>query len=327
MLFFIRCLPAVHDARKPLYGLAAFICVEQSAFTIALFLQCRPINFYWDKTVEGTCFNQPHFYYADAAFNLATDIVILSLPWVLFRSMQNPQVALHVPQQLTRLAPELNVSKRRKYVVVAICSLGVFTLIATLLRFPYLHDLNQSTDPTWSVPNVVIWSIAELGSAITLSSIPAIRPLYAHVFQKHSKKNTSSSESGGTNVEIPEQRPRRVRRDNFSFGMGSLGSIVDKSMGRTGVRMSRIDSEETAKNVAVARVPASGGGAEDVEEAVDSGSVTAMSVTLLALLGHFPRLSLWCRNRRRRRLADWKSHPQEPGLSQASSMICHWEFP
>ena len=161
-------------------------------------------------------------------------------------------------------------SKRRKYVVVAICSLGVFTLIATLLRFPYLHDLNQSADPTWSVPNVVVWSIAELGSAITLSSIPAIRPLYAHVFQKHSK-NTSSSESGGTNVEIPEERPRRARRDNFSFGMGSLGSIVDRSMGRTGVRMSRIDSEETPKNVGVASVTASRVGAQDVEEAVDPG--------------------------------------------------------
>ncbi len=86
VLFFIRCLPAVHEARKPLYALAAFICVEQSAFTIALFLQCRPINFYWDKTVEGTCFDQPTFYYCDAAFNLATDLVILSLPWFLFRS-------------------------------------------------------------------------------------------------------------------------------------------------------------------------------------------------------------------------------------------------
>lgn len=66
---------------------AAFVFVEESAFTIGLFLQCRPINFYWDKSVEGTCFNQPAFYYADAALNMTTDICILSLPWILFRSM------------------------------------------------------------------------------------------------------------------------------------------------------------------------------------------------------------------------------------------------
>ncbi len=85
-MFFIRCLPAVHDRKNFLYGLIGFICVEQSAFTIALFLQCRPINYYWDKTVDGRCFDQPTFYYVDASFNLATDLVILSLPWVLFRS-------------------------------------------------------------------------------------------------------------------------------------------------------------------------------------------------------------------------------------------------
>jgi len=81
-----------------------FICTEQSAFIIGLFLQCRPINYYWDKSVEGTCFNQQAFYYADAGFNLATDIIILSLPWVLFRSTRDPApLAEHGPLKLTCL--------------------------------------------------------------------------------------------------------------------------------------------------------------------------------------------------------------------------------
>jgi len=92
VMFLIRCLPAVHDQKPFLYGFATFIFAEEAAFTIALFLQCRPINFYWDKRIEGTCFDQPTFYYADGAFNLATDLVILSLPWVLFRSLsRSPQ--------------------------------------------------------------------------------------------------------------------------------------------------------------------------------------------------------------------------------------------
>jgi hypothetical protein len=56
------------------------------------------------------------------------------------------------------------------------------TLISSIIRLPYLHGLNQSKDPTWDVPNIATWSIAELGSAITLTSIPAIRPLFAHYF-------------------------------------------------------------------------------------------------------------------------------------------------
>lgn len=90
VFFFIRCLPVVHAAKPYLYGFAAFIFVEEAAFTIGLFVQCRPLNFYWDKSVDGSCFNQPAFYYVDAAFNLATDLVILSLPWVLFRSTYRP---------------------------------------------------------------------------------------------------------------------------------------------------------------------------------------------------------------------------------------------
>ncbi|SPQ25620.1 9a8cf3c1-f0de-4662-bd0b-64339b212d48 [Thermothielavioides terrestris] len=56
------------------------------------------------------------------------------------------------------------------------------TLIASVIRLPYLHHLNQSTDPTWDVVNIAMWSIAELGSAITLTSVPAIRPLVGHYF-------------------------------------------------------------------------------------------------------------------------------------------------
>lgn len=144
--------------------------------------------------------------------------------------------------ELTLVLPELNVSRRQKYTVVALCSLGIFTLISSLLRLPYLHNLNQSTDPTWSVPNIVIWSIAELGSAITLSSIPAIRPLYAHVFQNRGKKNTSSSESGGTNPELPIPQPRRARAANIPFTIGTIGSIVDRSLGRSRARASSSES-------------------------------------------------------------------------------------
>jgi len=96
VVFFIRCLPVGHAAKPYLYGLAAFIFVEEAAFTIGLFVQCRPLNFYWDKSVEGSCFNQPAFYYVDAALNLATDLIILSLPWILFRSAFHPACKLRL---------------------------------------------------------------------------------------------------------------------------------------------------------------------------------------------------------------------------------------
>ncbi|KAK5657391.1 hypothetical protein OQA88_2961 [Cercophora sp. LCS_1] len=225
VFFFIRVLPPVHESKPWLYGFAAFIFAEEAAFTIGLFLQCQPINFYWDKSVEGgVCFNQQAFYYVDAAFNMATDLVLLALPWALFW--------------------KLNVSKRQKYTVVAICSLGVFTLISSILRFPYLHGLNQSSDPTWDVPNIVIWTIAELGSAISLSSIPAIRPLYAHLFLKKRSPGNSSDNSGpGT------KQPRRTAKSNLPFSIGTFGSVADKSTWKNQVQMFSLKSDREQSQI------------------------------------------------------------------------------
>ncbi|KAK0702311.1 hypothetical protein B0H67DRAFT_595472 [Lasiosphaeris hirsuta] len=105
ILFLLRVVPLDHAWRKPLYTVAAWVVVSESAFTIALFRQCTPINYYWDKSVEGTCFDQPKFYYVDAALNMTTDIIILSLPWFIFRN--------------------LNLSKRKKYELLLVCSVGV----------------------------------------------------------------------------------------------------------------------------------------------------------------------------------------------------------
>ncbi|KAK3377371.1 hypothetical protein B0T24DRAFT_621046 [Lasiosphaeria ovina] len=110
---------------------------------------------------------------------MTTDIFNLSLPWFIFRS--------------------LNLSKRRKIELLLVCSVGVFTLVSSIVRLPHLHNLNQSKDPTWDVVDICIWSITELGSAITLSSVPAIRPLFAHIFPKvmgsaRSSKDASSNQ-------------------------------------------------------------------------------------------------------------------------------------
>jgi len=86
LLFLLRTLPPVHFWRKPLYAFATFIVVEEATFTIGLFLQCRPLAYYWDKSLAGTCFDQPSFYYVDAALNIITDVFLLAIPWLLFRS-------------------------------------------------------------------------------------------------------------------------------------------------------------------------------------------------------------------------------------------------
>jgi len=106
------------------------------------------------------------------------------------------------------------------------------TLIASIIRLPYLHGLNQSKDPTCEthlrdfhhflltcktgdVVNIASWSIAELGSAITLSSVPAIRPLFAHYFPNFLGSMIKSSRgAAGSNQTTPSSGTSRTKRVN-----------------------------------------------------------------------------------------------------------------
>lgn len=88
LLFLARVVPSTSRWRKRIWTIAAFVVCQEMAFTITLFLQCRPTSYYWDKAMNppGTCINQPAFYYVDASINICTDLVILSLPWFIFSS-------------------------------------------------------------------------------------------------------------------------------------------------------------------------------------------------------------------------------------------------
>ncbi|OCL12107.1 hypothetical protein AOQ84DRAFT_285875, partial [Glonium stellatum] len=105
LLFLSRVVPSSSPWKKRIYWIAAFVVCEETTFTLALFFQCRPLRYYWDKEIKGTCFNQPAFYYVDASVNICTDLMILSLPWMIFSSLKVP--------------------RRKKYALLAICSVGV----------------------------------------------------------------------------------------------------------------------------------------------------------------------------------------------------------
>ncbi|KAF2464124.1 uncharacterized protein BDR25DRAFT_243464, partial [Lindgomyces ingoldianus] len=84
LLFLSRVVPSTSPWKKRIWTIAAFVVCQETAFTITLFLQCRPTPYYWDKSLTGTCINQPAFYYVDASINILTDLMILSLPWLIF---------------------------------------------------------------------------------------------------------------------------------------------------------------------------------------------------------------------------------------------------
>jgi hypothetical protein len=57
------------------------IILNWATFSISAILQCRPIAYWWDRTIEGgVCFDVQVFYRAMCVPNIATDIMVLGLP-------------------------------------------------------------------------------------------------------------------------------------------------------------------------------------------------------------------------------------------------------
>lgn len=57
---------------------------------ISSVFQCAPIAFAFDKTKKGTCIDLTAFWYANAAFNILSDITIILLPVPVVKKLQLP---------------------------------------------------------------------------------------------------------------------------------------------------------------------------------------------------------------------------------------------
>ena len=70
------------------------------------------------------------------------------------------------------------------------------------------HDYS-SPDVTYTTANIVIWSFAEVGLAITSACLPSLRPIVTASISKYIKLRTRyrASSWGRRQVTIPRQRP------------------------------------------------------------------------------------------------------------------------
>ena len=80
LCFYLRIF-ATRGSRISAQAAIALISLNWAAFVVTCFFQCRPLAFWWDRTIEGgSCFNIQAFYRAMCVPNLFTDLVVMLLP-------------------------------------------------------------------------------------------------------------------------------------------------------------------------------------------------------------------------------------------------------
>jgi len=163
LLLYRRLFP-ISNFTKRWWVVTGFTVAYSIGGAFASLFQCSPLTSAWSLTVKADyCINTEKFYTANAALNVASDIMILILP---------------IP-----IVWGLNTDVRKKVILTGLFSMGSISCLVSILRMRSIVVLYQSgfSDMTWGLAEVVIWSQAELTAAMICTCTPCLRPLFEKI--------------------------------------------------------------------------------------------------------------------------------------------------
>ncbi|KAF9885039.1 hypothetical protein FE257_000770 [Aspergillus nanangensis] len=131
---------------------------------ISAFLNCLPVNYFWDTSVDGHCIPKAFLWWFNAAMNILTDISILVLP---------------IP-----VVSRLRLPFRQKIAVLFIFATGIFACVTSIVRLRYLTLATHSVDPTKDNGPIAIWSQIEVNMGIICACLPPLQSLVTRLFPR-----------------------------------------------------------------------------------------------------------------------------------------------
>ncbi|KAK3382091.1 integral membrane protein [Lasiosphaeria ovina] len=171
LLLYLRIF-VTRQFRIACWTLLATVLAYMVATTVASIRQCSPVPRAWDKTISGECISMTDFWYANAGFSIATDILILALPMY-------PIYSSHLPPG-------------QKVALMVVFALGLFTTVTSILRMQTLSFSTTSPDITWDIDSS-IWTMIEENLAIICACLPVCRLPLSYIFPTHFSASSSSS--------------------------------------------------------------------------------------------------------------------------------------
>ncbi|CAG8926924.1 unnamed protein product [Penicillium salamii] len=169
IICFYRRVFATPRFQQFTFGLNVLIAAWGTGIFLACAGQCRPLRAYWDKSIEGSCFDAQEFIIVNQAFNILIDFVILGLPipmiWNLHRAWQD------------------------KLALNGVFALGAFVCFASIYRIVVLFWISPA-DPTYTVYQATLWTHIEPAVGLICSNLPIIRGLFPALKLKSSRNGT-----------------------------------------------------------------------------------------------------------------------------------------
>lgn len=147
-----------------------------SAFTIGTvfssIFQCTPVQYAFNKTLDGTCIDLTAFWFANASFNILSDLVIIALPVPVISKLQLPlksKIALCCLFAVGILCgPLLPLPLQTNPDSLSTC-------ITSILRITTLDIATSHLDTTWNSIGSSMWTVIESNLGIICACLPALR--------------------------------------------------------------------------------------------------------------------------------------------------------
>ncbi|KAF7125862.1 hypothetical protein CNMCM5793_002155 [Aspergillus hiratsukae] len=163
LLFYLRVFPS-NGFRMMTYVAIGLNTCYLIVFELISVFQCRPLQgawLHWYGEGHYSCNNINAQGWAAAAINMILDLIVMALPL----------------RELYRL----NLSWRKKILVMSMFSLGLFVTLVSIVRLNSLIHFASTENLTWDYVEVGYWSTIEVHVGIICACLPAIRALMRRV--------------------------------------------------------------------------------------------------------------------------------------------------
>ncbi|KAI5925800.1 hypothetical protein F4810DRAFT_699997 [Camillea tinctor] len=132
--------------RNPFFWSCHFLLMINVLFysstIIVANLLCHPLEYVWNKTLDGTCLDGRVVDVVTTAINLGLDSMILLLPQPIIW--------------------KIHVSKKKRLGISAIFTIGTLAVISSAFRLSTAMQYSHTNDATYLSSTVILWSLAEM---------------------------------------------------------------------------------------------------------------------------------------------------------------------
>ncbi|KAK6001408.1 hypothetical protein QM012_002739 [Aureobasidium pullulans] len=155
-------------------GMLVFVAAFGTWSILASLLLCRPVHYFWDGIGNGKCLNFKAKWFSDAAYNIITDLILLSIPMPFIKG--------------------LNLPYRQKAGLIAVFALGGFVCLVSIARLGPLYVIASDADVSRHNGPAAFLSSMEVNVGIICASLPSLRAITLRTCSRRNTNHQSTSQ-------------------------------------------------------------------------------------------------------------------------------------